>query len=69
MLSVTAHRDIVGLPDIAKHCTQVHTGLATENRWRYTAQSILTCFKIYYLPTINEARDIIHWAMGDTFHE
>ncbi len=39
------------------------TGGAFDNRERYIAQSILTCIlDDHYIPTTDEARDIIIWA-------
>ena len=69
MLSVTAHRTVAATPDIASHCIQIHSALHDENRMRYTAQSILTCFQSYHLPSVREARDIVQWSMGDAYRE
>lgn len=69
MLSTTPPRRILDQPGIPHHCIQVHTGQWHENRLRYTAQSILTRFGIYHLPSVIEARDIIAWDMGDAFYE
>lgn len=50
---------------IVRHHTRHMEGHAWDNRDRYTAQSILISgdeFSISYLPTLDEARDILAWA-------
>lgn len=69
MLSTTPPRDVISTPDIPAHCIHVRSGQWNENRLRYTAQSILTRFGIYHLPSVREARDIVAWDMGDVYRE